>query len=163
MRGDIVFYKAKKGDFADWLISHFTNGPFVHVEIDLGDGMFIGEHGGGIEVHGQDIFEPDAFITPKVKVASADLNVGMNFVTRVANEDMKDPKSHRYGWLDIASDVLKIIGAKTILRREGQWDCSHFVTLYLIAAHAEGPLGVQAKNPETVSPNDLARAFGLIK
>lgn len=163
MRGDLVFYRAKKGDFADWLISHFTNGPFVHVEIDLGDGQFIGEHGAGIEVHPQDIIDPTLFVTPKSTLGEDGIRQGMDFVVRVANEDMKDPHSHRYGWFDIVSDVLKIMGSKIILRKEGRWDCSHFAALYLIAAHADKPLGITAKTPETISPNDLARDFGIIK
>lgn len=159
MRGDFVLYKPAPGDFAGWLINHFTNGPYDHVEIDLGNGMFVGEHGAGITVHTQDIKKPAAaFVTPVGDIAK-----GMEFVNLCIEEEQKNPHSHEYGWLDIASDALKIMGSSLILRREGHWDCSHFIALYLIAAGAAAPLGNMAKHPETISPNDLARAYGVIK
>lgn len=158
MRGDFVLYKPAPSDPVGWVIDHFTSGPYDHVEIDLGNGMFVGEHGKGLTVHTQDIKKPAAaFVTPK-----GDIEKGLEFVNLCIKEEASNPHAHEYGWLDIISDSLKIMGSTLILRRDGSWDCSHFVTLYLIAASAAAPLGPLVKHPETVSPNDLARAFGVL-
>lgn len=163
MRGDFVLYKAKPGAFIDWLISHFTRGPYIHVEIDLGDGNFVGEHGSGITVHPRDNDIPANFVTPKSKEGQKGIDTGMQWVEAVIEKVKKAPKDYKYGWLDIVADATKILGAKITFRKSNAWDCSHFVTLYLQVADADWPLGNLTQNPDTVSPNDLARAYGVIK
>lgn len=163
MRGDFVLYEAKPGDAGDWLISHFTKGPYVHVEIDLGNGNFVGEHGTGIVVHPRDHTIPADFVTPVSSKGPAGIESGMQWVELVISESYKNPKAHPYGWLDITADVFKLFGQKVILQRKGEWDCSHFVALYLQVAFADAPLGDLIVTPETISPNDLARAYGVIK
>lgn len=161
MRGDFVLYEAKPGNFVDWLISHFTNGPYVHVEIDLGSGLFVGEHGSGVTVHKMDHTIKADFVTP-VSVETGGIEAGMQWVARVIQEQQKNPASHRYGWLDIAVDVARVFGARLAFQKSGAWDCSHFVALYLQVAYAAGPLGKLIASPETISPNDLARAYKVI-
>lgn len=164
MRGDFVLYEGKPGNFADWLIIHFSGGgPYVHCEIDLGNGLFVGEHGQGITVHKMDHTIKSDFVTPKSKEGQKGIDLGMQWLNKVIAEAQKDQNSHRYGWLDIAVDVARIFGARLTLQRTGAWDCSHFVTLYLQVADADWPLGRLTQEPETVSPNDLARAYGVIK
>lgn len=162
MRGDFVLYKAQPGNFANWLISNFTNGPFVHVEIDLGDGTFVGEHGTGIVVHKADGRKDLVLVTPKSKDGQAGIDAGMRWIEGVIDEERKNPHAHEYGWLDIAADTFKLFGQKVILREKGEWDCSHFVALYLHIANADAPLGHLMQTPETISPNDLARAYGVL-
>jgi len=162
MRGDFVLYQAKKGNLADWLVSRFTNGQFVHVEIDLGDGTFVGEHGTGILVHPADNSVKADFVTPVSKDGQAGIEAGMRWVEGVIEEERKNPQAHEYGWLDITADVFKVFGQKVILRKKGEWDCSHFVAMYLHIANADGPLGHLMASPETISPNDLARAYGVL-
>lgn len=163
MRGDFVLYEAKPGDFGDWLISHFTKGPYVHVEIDLGGGQFVGEHGAGITVHPIDHTIPSDFISPASSKGPAGIEAGMQWVEKVIAESRNDPKTHTYGWRDIAADAFKLFGQRVILQKKGSWDCSHFVALYLMVAGAAGPLGSMTREPETISPNDLARAFKVIQ
>jgi len=162
MRGDFVLYQAKKGDPIDWVISWFTKGPYVHCEIDLGNGNFVGEHGTGITVHPRDIEIPGAYIHVDSINGQAGIDKGMRWVDAVIAEDEKDHTSHTYGWRDIVLDVLQVLGRKITFQKKGSWDCSHFVVLYLIEAGAAGPLGSMANAPETVSPNDLARAYSRV-
>jgi hypothetical protein len=165
MRGDFVLYKAKPGDIADWVIEKTTNGPFVHCEIDLGNNLFMGEHGKGITIHPRDMFIPSQFVTPKSTLGPKGIAAGMDWVDEVGREAQKNGELHGYGWRDVASDAFKVFGWNIVLgkSRSGEWDCSHFVALYLQKANADGPLGSQMKTPETISPNDLARAYGVIK
>lgn len=161
MRGDFVLYEAKPGSLADWLVAHFTNGPYVHVEIDMGNGLFVGEHGNGITIHKMDAGRGARFVTP-VSTEPGGIDAGMQWVQMVIQESEKSPKSHRYGWLDIVVDVAKIMGAKITFQKSGAWDCSHFVALYLQVAYAAGPLGDMIADPASISPNDLARAYGVL-
>jgi hypothetical protein len=155
VRGDIVLYMAAPRDPTSWIISHFTHGQYTHCEIDMGNGSFVGEHGQGLTVHPGD--NRLKFITPSKNVAA-----GMVWVDEQIAEAAKDGSLHEYGWLDIVSLGLKFLGSTLILRQPGHWDCSDFVVRYLVAGGMAGPLGKQALNPEYVSPNDLARAFGVI-
>lgn len=153
-RGDVLLFSSSNGLF-DVLIKHFTKGKFTHAEIDLGDGTFVGEHANGLVRHKAG--PVDARFSPKV--SAEDLAEGLAWV----EEQIKaagNPEAREYGIFSIADDALKVLGLdKVLLSRPGEWDCSEFVWLYLKAAHADGPLKVA--DGTTVSPNDLARAFGV--
>lgn len=160
MRGDFVLYEKKPHDLADWLVSWGTQGRFVHVEIDMGGGNFIGEHGKGLIQHKQDAGRGCVFVSPR----EGDIEKGLAWVEILMEEQQKSKgEAHEYGWLDITADAFKTIGVNVILQRKGEWDCSHFVALYLQVAGADAPLSTKGlmAHPETISPNDLARAFGV--
>lgn len=163
MRGDFVLYEGKKGSLVDWTITRFTHGPYVHVEIDLGNGSFVGEHGAGITVHPMDVKRKAGFITPISHNGPMGIEAGIQWVEQVIVEEKKNPKAHQYGWLDIVMDAAKVLGAKITFQKPGAWDCSHFVVLYLQMAGAAAPLGKLVMQPETVSPNDLARAYKVLQ
>ncbi len=160
MRGDFVLYRAKGGDPFEWLISTVTKGPFIHSEIDMGDGTYIGEHGKGITRHPADygrVKEGSAvLVTPR-----GDLELGLKWVEAMWREAVANHETHEYGYLDLVTDAARAFSPRYIILRlkPNDWDCSDFVTRYLNMAHAAGPLGALAANPEIVSPNDLARAF----
>ena len=163
MRGDFVLYQSKPGSIADWLVARFTYGPYVHAAVDMGDGTFVAElTQSGLTRHpanGKD--RSLVFVHPR-----GNLEVGLAWVEdqlAAAGKDPERTESHEYGWVDIVVDAAKVLGFKLILRRETEWDCSDFVTRYLVAAGAAGPLGKAARDPQTVSPNDLARAFGVLR
>jgi hypothetical protein len=164
MRGDFVLYEKKPNDLADAVVSWGSGGgKFVHVEIDLGDGTFIGEHGKGLISHPRDAGRGAVFVSPKSNSATG-IEKGLAWVQFVkAEQEKSHGEAHEYGWLDIAADAFKTLGVTVILRKEGEWDCSHFVALYLRVAGADAPLVALGlmKNPETISPNDLAKAFGV--
>lgn len=156
MRGDLILYEAVAGVPFDWLIAHFTHGKFAHVEIDLGDGTMVSEHGNGLTRSNLDSKRPHVLVHPK-----GNIEAGIAWVSRELLAAQKDGEVHEYGWLDIFTEAVKVLGGKLTVGAEGQWDCSDFATRYLLAADAAGPLGDAAANPGSVSPNDLARAFGV--
>ena len=157
MRGDILLFSSNHGLF-DALIKRFTGGRFTHAEIDLGDGTWVGEHSNGLVRHKAG--PVDARITISSFVSSADLEEGMAWV----EEQIKaagDPEAREYGVFSILSDALKILGLNFALSRTGEWDCSEFACYYLHYAHAASALGKLRDDCVHVSPNDLARAFGV--
>lgn len=148
MRGDVVLFLSS-GAPHDRLIAWGTKGPFVHVEIDLGNEEFIGEHPNGIVRYRGIRPKSTASFTPPA--SQADIELGLKWA------EMQVGK--KYGWGDIFSEGLKVLGLAFSFSIPNQWDCSDFVTRYLKVARAAGPLGDAAENPGTVSPNDLARAY----
>ena len=154
MRGDVILYKSS-GSLFDKMIEWTTRGPYVHVEIDLGDGKFIGAHNkpgdSGIVVHEG---HPGRNVTPFTpKAAPDDLEAALKWAEAQVGKE--------YGWFDIISNGIKVLGIPLTLGEPGHWDCSDFVTRYLIIARASGPLGRLAEDPGLVSPNDIARAYGV--
>lgn len=154
MRGDVVLYKTG-GSWMDGLIERFTSGPYVHVEIDLGNGQFIGAHNkvgdSGIVMHGGYPGRNTATFTPPA--SSSDIEYGLSWAIKQVGKE--------YGWFDIISNGIKIVGIPLEMGQPGHWDCSDFVTRYLLVARAATPLGKLAENPGLVSPNDIARAYGI--
>lgn len=149
MRGDLVLYRAGTS-WQDKVIAMATGGPFVHVEIDLGEGTFIGAHDEGIsKVGAAQADENHVYTTPRG--SQADIEAGLKW----AISQLGDP----YSWIDIFDDGSKYLHLTWYLGVDKSYDCSDFATRYLIVAHSDGPLGQLATHPETVSPNDIARAF----
>lgn len=152
MRGDVVLFKYTSG-FYGWVIKQATGGPFVHVEIDLGDGRLMGAHSDGIVIYnGKPGTNTVSFHPP---ASNEDIEYGLRWAELQAGK--------QYGWSDIVSNGFKILGIPFDLGQPGHWDCSDFVTRYLTVARASGPLGNKAEDPGLVSPNDLARAYGILK
>jgi hypothetical protein len=123
------------------------------VEIDLGNGFFIGAHLNGIVRHsgvpGSNVrlFHPPA--------SAVDIEYGLKWA------EMQVGK--QYGWTDIFSNGLKLCGINFDISEPGHWDCSDFVTRYLTVARANSPLGKLGDDPSLVSPNDLARAYKVAR
>lgn len=156
MRGDIVLFYKIGIPLVDWAIHRFTDGPYAHVEIDVGNGMYAGSHSGGLYL--RKAVQSDATASVKSRYGYQGIDSGISWV--LSRIEQHNP--HKYGWLDILSDTLKVIHTPLIIGKPDHWDCSDFVTRYLIHAGAEEPLGDQANTPETVSPNDIARAFHIL-
>jgi hypothetical protein len=164
MRGDFVLYRGSKTNPFEAAIMYFSKGPFCHTEIDMGDGTFIGEHGKGLTRHSSD--RVGVLVSPFGRIITnqqdAGIEAGLAWVEQMYAEDVKNNETHEYGWWDLISAAAKFVGLHIILRlKVGDWDCSDFVTRYLVVAGAAGPLGTAAETPETVSPNDLGRAFNV--
>lgn len=150
MRGDVVLFKSS-GSLSDRAIEIATKGPYVHVEVDLGGGKFIGAHVNGIVIHDGTAGRNTTSFHPKA--LDSDIEYGLKWAVMQAGKE--------YGWTDIISNGFKLVGLPFDIGEPGHWDCSDFVTRYLLVARAAGPLGSRADDPGLVSPNDLARAFGI--
>lgn len=152
MRGDVVLFTSS-GSLIDRLISWGTHGPYVHVEIDLGNGRYIGSQEKGVNIHGFERGRDTVTFSPKVSMV--DIETGLLW----AIKQLGDP----YSWQDNVADALGFLGWKVIFGQQGAYNCSNFVAHYLVEAEAEAPLGKLADSLETISPNDIARAFGVLK
>lgn len=150
MRGDVVLYESS-GSLFDRMIETFTHGRFTHGEIDLGGGKLIGAHYDGIVVHEGTLGRNVAVFTPPA--SKTDIEYGLAWAVQQAGK--------QYGWADILSNGFLILGIPIYLGEPGRWDCSDFVTRYLSVARAAGPLGKQVDEPGLISPNDIARAYGV--
>lgn len=151
MRGDIVLVKSQ-GLWYQRIIEWATHGPYVHCEIDLGDGKFIGAHDAGITIIGSATGPRYVYVTTSLNLD--DIEAGLRWAMMHEGD--------RYGWSDIFDDANKVLGVPVYLGIDHWMDCSDFVTRYLIAAKCAGPLGALADHPETVTPNDLARVYKLL-
>jgi len=156
MRGDILFWTSD-GSAVSRLICTLTHGPFCHVSVDLGDGSDIGAHsdGGTQRRHVPD----DRGITkfhlapPFGVVPPLNIERGIIFLTGQIG--------HAYGWCNILNNVLSYLGIAYRVTRLDRYDCSSLVTRYLDEVGYD--LGELGQEPDSVSPNDLARALGLIR
>ena len=156
--GDILFYTSR-GSFFDRLIVWGTHGPFVHCEIDLGDGTSIGALSHGVTRH-------------VVRSPAAVASVGEQLAARrsmrlqVALVWLEKQVGRRYGWWDIVADAFKTIlptclGSRTpFLVMPSEYDCSELAAVFLAIAGANLPSAVITDLQRT-SPNDLARALGV--
>lgn len=155
MRGDMLLFRSS-GVWYERLVEYFTHGPFVHVEVDMGDGTSIGAIWTGIERHlipPEDLFER----APVQAESDEQLEDGLIFLASEVG--------HHYGFLDIANQALKILRSPIYLGAQERYDCSDLVARYV--AMCDGPvyrgLGDLSQEPHMVTPNDLGRAAGLIK
>lgn len=158
-RGDIVLFTATNsgnGRWTDQIIAWATKGPYVHVELDLGNGKWVGAHLDGISEIASWVGS-DHVVVPTESLP-ADLD------TAIAWAEAQVGK--QYGWFDIISDGIKFAGIPLYLGSADHYDCSDFVTRCLILMEDKKilpGLGDKAQEPHTVTPNDLARAAGIIK
>ncbi len=150
MRGDVVLF-ASGGKFYERVIEWATKGRFVHVEIDLGGDQYIGAHNAGITIYKGTRGRNTASFTPPA--SKDDIEYGLKWAEGQAGK--------AYGWTDIISNGLKVAGLPISIGETGHWDCSDFVTRYLLVSRAAEPLGKSAEDPGLVSPNDIARAYGV--
>lgn len=158
MRGDIVLCRATdygRGNWYDRLIAWATHGPFVHVEVDIGDSRFIGAHLSGISEIGAGTGPDYIYCSPQA--TDEDISAAIAWLRKQVGK--------RYGWLDIISAGLKFLGLPWFIGVPGHYDCSDLVTRYLLIARDKRiipNLSDLSDEPHLVSPNDLARAYGLI-
>lgn len=155
-RGDVLFWTSD-GSPVSRLICAVTHGPFCHVSVDLGDGYDIGAHS---EDGVQRRHVPDdrgitkLHLTPPFGVVPPErIEVGITF--------LEGEIGNKYGWCNILNAGLAFLHLPYRLSRLDRYDCSSLVARYLtIIGYAMGDLG---EEPDSVSPNDIARWMGVIK
>lgn len=89
------------------------------------------------------------------RATSIGINVGLAWAERQAGK--------KYGWLDIVYQGVKFLcpGNPFRLSEADHYDCSEFVTRYMLQADVALPPTFD--DPATVTPNDIAREFGVLK
>lgn len=151
MKGDILFYKGGP-DLPDRLICWCTHGPYVHCEVDLGDGTAIGSHWRtGVRRHPVDV----GSVPYRLDTSPDRIEAGITWLQcRVG-----DP----YGIVDILDQIFTLILPRSpiafISQRHG-FDCSDLVARYVDIAGGLN-LGLFRDTPNLCTPNDLARLCGL--
>lgn len=161
MRGDVLFW-TPGGDTVSRLVADLTHGPFCHVSVDMGDGTDIGAHSdGGVAVR----HVPDSRGITRVPIVQ--LLISQNLSQR--EEDariesaitlLKGEVGDKYGWCNIVNAGLNLLHLPYRINRVDRYDCSSLVTRYL--AWVGVWLGDFSEEPDSVSPNDLARALKVI-
>lgn len=151
--GDILFYRGGSG-LSDGLIRLWTNGPYAHVEVAVNAYQSIGALTGGVELH--TALTPQALYTPK-DVTPENLLVALQWLYK----QIGDP----YSYADIVDDVFQRFWNRApLLIQKNAYDCSDLASHFLIAAHTGVTVAKsQFLQPETISPNELARLLGVIK
>lgn len=150
MRGDILFYKSS-GDLFDRLVAWRTGGPYVHVEVEVEDGVAVGALNTGVSKHPvvpTDVRYPTAQRAPSRLVTQA---IGA-VVACVTDE---------YAWEDIADAALPR-GWPVLFHGAKEYDCSHLVAVYMVDCGLGRLLGNLRTTPQSVSPNDIARACSIL-
>lgn len=148
MRGDICFYTP--GDFTGHIIAAASKGRFSHVAVDQGDGTVIAADFQGVNRYKRD----DARITAVAPPPGSDIERGIRWLDQQVGLG--------YGFLDVLDAFFRLtIKTTFFVGRARSYDCSDLVTRYLIECGQADWLGPLAQEPHLVTPNDLARRFGL--
>lgn len=150
MRGDLLFYKGG-GSIPDALIQWRTKGPFVHVEVDMGDGTAIGALSEkGVTKHPLRPFP----VFVHLKTTPKRIEEGITWL----EAHIGDP----YGWADILDQVITLFLPKGwVITQQHGFDCSDLVCRYIELAGGLDLSGLP-DDPALISPNDLARKAGLL-
>lgn len=148
MRGDILFYRPR--DLIGRIIALATHGPFCHVAVSMGDDTVIAADFNGIKRYPTD----SSRITPVHPPAGTNVEAGIAWLERQVGL--------KYGFLDVLDAFFRLTVKTTFfVGRARSYDCSDLVTRYLIECGQADWLGPLAQEPHLVTPNDLARRFGL--
>jgi hypothetical protein len=161
--GDLIFIRPTPDDWAGQIIARETHGPYCHVRVRITQDSVIEALGSRGVVRSYLIGEPDAADTARCG--------GGLEVDRLAHALtwLEAQIGDGYDWLAIADDALGVIlprglGARTpFLVAPSRLDCSSLAAKFLIRAGYEWLPDAVLDAPERCSPNDLARALGVLQ
>lgn len=153
MRGDILLYRSG-GILKDRIVCAYTGGPFCHCEIDLGDGTCVGAHSeDGISRTPERLLDRRVIVSLQARTTPEQIEAGIDWVL----EHLGEP----FSWASIADLVLPARLSTLVFGRESVFNCANLVAMYLeIAGGLDLPYG--KRPPLVISPNDIARAAGLL-
>lgn len=153
MRGDILLYRTG-GILKDRVVCAYTAGPFCHCELDLGDGTTVGAHSeDGVSCGPQRLLDRIVVISLQGRATPERIEAGLAWVMERVGEP--------FSWASIADLALPSRLSTLIFGRRSQYNCANLVAKYLeIAGGLELPYG--KRPPMVISPNDIARAAGLL-
>lgn len=166
MRGDLILYKSR-GAWYERAIARATQGPYVHVAIVADTTLVSGAIrpaclsaviAADTQGIGYDALPPADDLHTVVSLAPYTTPDGIKRGLAWAEQQ----RGRQYGWTDIVYQAVKFLAPNNPFRfgEVGHWDCSDFVTRYL--QHAGVQLADAYSDPYCNTPNDLARAFGLL-
>lgn len=153
MRGDILLYR-NDGSLPGNVIAFATHGPFIHVEVDMGDGSSIGALHTGIAHYIPQRSQKARAVPIALNRPADTIETGLAWLNTQVG--------HSYGWVDIFDQALLWLKMpKLFFFVPGAYDCSDLVARYakIVGWNALGSL---ADTPGLCSPNDIARAAGLL-
>ena len=161
--GDLRFYR-NSGGLVDTIIAT-TTGPFVHVDVDMGDGTVIGELSSGLQRYTPSVRPALVAVYPTAQHTSdATLTAALVWAVAQLSAGEHAGRPPEYGWADILSAALHRIDAHAVyLGDAGEWDCSDFATRFalragLVLAWTDPTAG---DSPRLVTPTQLAAALGI--
>lgn len=150
--GTVYFYHAD--DAFGKLIQWKTKGPFSHVCVEIRQGLIIEARWPKI-VLTDDYGTPAQTYTPQLDAQKLDS----------ALDWLYDKVGNPYSVLDIAANVITFFFPHApFLYTPIDYDCSHLATVFLLqAGYQFSPtFPTDRRSLSLVSPNDMARQFGLI-
>lgn len=153
MRGDILLYRSGGGP-RDRLVCAYTRGPFCHCELDLGDGSTIGAHSeDGIAYRTEIPSERIDTIAMCGRTTAERIEEGLAWVLLQLGAP--------FSWASIADLALPAPVSTALFGRPSLYNCANLVARYLeIAGGLTLPYG--KRPPMLITPNDIARAAGLL-
>jgi uncharacterized protein YycO len=152
MRGDVLLYRSD-GSLFDRLIAWRTHGPFVHTGVDLGDGTMIDAMSKrGVTRHA--VSYERAIAVPILPTSSAEqIDEGITWLQGRVGDG--------YSWADNADHLLPRRLMRVFFAQPRAYNCSNLVAQYLMQVDPALRWGLLKDTPDLISPNDIARAFGV--
>lgn len=153
MRGDILLY-LNGGSLRDRAVCAYTRGPFCHCELDLGDGSTVGAHSeDGVSYRWDIPHERIVVISLQAQTSAERIEAGLEWVSRQVGAP--------FSWASIADLALPPALSTLLFGRRSLYNCANLVARYLeIAGGLDLPYG--KRPPMLITPNDIARAAGLL-
>lgn len=152
--GQIILFRSS-GLWYEKVIEIATHGPYVHVAIVTDMFHTIGAYPDGIKIMPAPI-NPTTFsvISLTGYAAQGGIEKGLAWA--------KGQLGREYSWVDIFYQGIKFLWPTNPLRFgiEGHYDCSDFVTRYMLRAGVQLPPDFE--DPYANSPNDIGRIFKLV-
>lgn len=156
--GDLLLFVGRPESRLDRIVCSATHGPFCHAEVAVTETESIGAIGQGVVRHPIPAFAHVAAPTSR-RCDPARLPEALAWLEARVGDG--------YSVLDLAADALKVylpawLGSRTpFLVAPSAFDCSHLAATFLAMAGYPLPPALVADLART-SPNDLARAVGLL-
>lgn len=160
--GDLIFVRPAPDDWIGELVARATDGPYCHVRIRISAYEVVEALTSGIAR------TTLASASDPADVAASGAHLQVNR-TAHALAWLLRCVGRQYGWYSIAADALgfllpKTLGSRTpFLVAPHRFDCSELAVRYLTYAGYCWLPDEMTDTPETVSPNALARALGVLK
>lgn len=153
MRGDILLYRSG-GILKDRVVCAYTDGPFCHCEIDLGDGTTVGAHSEDGITRTREHLLGRRLVVSLQEVATAErLESAISWVLQHTGEP--------FSWASVADLVLPARLSTLLFGRGGVYNCASLIARYL---EIVGILDLSngKRLAMIASPNDIARVAGLL-